>query len=85
MRPYRLKFLPLSEPTDRFKISGTLSETPFPGDWQLVVTGVPPGVTPATVAALITSSPVALALPFASLHWRVAYASLGSAVTATPW
>ena len=61
------------------------AETPFPGDWQIVVTGVPSGTSPATVAASILSSPVALPLPFSkgSYRWTVAYGSLGSAVTAT--
>lgn len=59
------------------------AEALFPGDWQLVVTGVPFGTSPATVAALILSSPVALPLPFKGYHWQVAYGSLGSAITAT--
>ena len=64
---------------------GAVSETPFPGDWQLTVTGVPGGTSYATIAALITSSPVALPLPWKSFHWQIAYASLGSACTATAW
>ena len=61
------------------------AEVPFPGDWQLTVTGVPVGTSPATVAASILSSPVALPLPFtkSGYRWTVAYGSLGSAVTAT--
>jgi hypothetical protein len=62
------------------------AETPYPGDWQLTVTGVPVGTSPATVAASILSSPVALPLPFSrgSYRWTVAYGSLGGAITATP-
>jgi hypothetical protein len=59
------------------------AEAMMPGDWQLVVTGVPAGTAPSTIAALILSSPVALPLPWKGLHWQVAYGSLGSAVTAT--
>ena len=59
------------------------AETPFPGDWQLTVTGVPAATSPATVAASILSSPVALPLPWKTRRWTVAYGSLGSAVTAT--
>ena len=64
---------------------GAVSETPFPAEWILTVTGVPAGTPQATVAAMITSAPVALPLPWKLLRWQVAYASLGSAVTATAW
>jgi hypothetical protein len=59
------------------------AETPFPGDWQLVVTGVPSGTAAATIAASILSSPVAIPLPWKSKRWSIAYGSLGSACTAT--
>ena len=59
------------------------AQTMNAGDWQLAVTGVPAGTAPATIAALILSSPVAIPLPFKSLRWSIAYSSLGSACTAT--
>ena len=59
------------------------AETIFPGEWTLIVTGVPAATLPATIAALITSSPVTIPLPFKSRRWTIAYASLGSACTAT--
>jgi hypothetical protein len=62
-----------------------VSETSYPGDMLLVVTGVPSGTSPATIAASILSSPVAIPLGWKTKHWQVAYGSLGSAVTATAW
>ncbi len=62
---------------------GGPSETAFTGDWQLIVTGVPAGVTYATVATMILSAPVAIPLPFKSFHWQVAYSALSGPVTAT--
>ena len=59
------------------------AELAFPAEWILVVTGVPVGTAPATIAASILSSPVAIPLPFKSRRFQVAYGSLGSAVTAT--
>ena len=64
---------------------GGASETPYPGNWILTVTSVPPGVTQAAVAALIVSSPCAIPLPFKLQRWQVAYSSLGSACTASAW
>ena len=64
---------------------GANAETPFPGGWQIVCTGVPSNVSALTVAALIQAN-VSLPLPFGNNpHWRVAYASINSALTATPW
>ena len=60
------------------------NEAPFGGDWQICVTGVPGGVLPTTIAPLITQY-VSIPLPFANLHWKVTYASLGAPVVATPW
>ena len=68
---------------ENFPDYGGNAETAFTGDWQLIVTGVPSGISALTVAALITSSPVAMPLPWKSYHWSIAYASLGSACTAT--
>lgn len=59
------------------------AELAYPAEWILIVTGVTAGVAPATVAASILSSPVAIPLPFKSKRWTVAYGSLGSAITAT--
>ena len=60
------------------------AESAFPSDWILIVTGVPAGTSPATIAALIVSSPVAIPLPFIkSKRFQVAYSSLGSACTAS--
>ncbi len=57
--------------------------TNFGGDFSLTITGVPSGVTQATVAALILSSPVSLPLPWKpSKRFQIAYSSLGSACTA---
>lgn len=61
------------------------AETPFPAEWMLVVTGVPANTPPATIAGLITSSPVAIPMPFGSRRWKIAYASLGSACTASTY
>ena len=61
------------------------AESAYPGDMQLVVTGVPFGTAPATIAASILSSPVAIPLGWKSKHWQVAYGSLGGAITATAW
>ena len=60
-------------------------ETSYPGDMLLIVTGAPFGASPATIAASILSSPVAIPLGWKTKHWQVAYGSLGSAVTATAW
>lgn len=59
------------------------AELAFPAEWILVVTGVPVGTAPATIAASILSSPVAIPLPFKSKRFQVAYGSLGSACTAS--
>lgn len=59
------------------------AETGFSGDFQLCVTGVPVNTQPSVIAALITSSPVAIPLPWGTFHWKVAYAALGAPVTAT--
>ena len=59
--------------------------TNFGGDFSLTVTGVPGGTTQATVAALITSSPVAIPMPWKSKRWQIAYSSLGSACTAAAY
>ena len=64
---------------------GAISETPFPGDWQLVVTGVPGGTSAATVASMIVGAPLALPLPWKSMHWQIPYSSLSGACTATAW
>jgi hypothetical protein len=61
------------------------AEASYPGEMLLVVTGVPAGTSPATIAASILSSPVAIPLGWKTKHWQVAYGSLGSAVTATAW
>jgi hypothetical protein len=61
------------------------AETAYPGDMQLVVTGVPAGTSPATIAASILSSPIAIPLGWKTKHWQIAYSSLGSANTATAW
>ena len=61
------------------------AESSYPGDMLLVVTGVPAGTSPATIAASILSAPVAIPLGWKTKHWQVAYGSLGSAVTATAW
>ena len=71
--------------TQNFPDYGFTSEVAYPADWILVVTGCPAGATPAAVAALIVGAPVALPLPWKSLHWQIAYASLGGACTATAW
>jgi hypothetical protein len=68
-----------------FPDGGGNAELPYAGDWQLVVTGVPAGTSAATIAGLITSSPVAIPLPFKSFHWTIAYSSLGSACTAVAY
>ena len=63
---------------------GGNAEAPFTGDWQICVTGVPGNVSAATVLGLLSSSPVALPLPFpASLRWKIPYSSLGSACQAS--
>lgn len=54
----------------------------FGGDMSVTVTGVPPGTTAATVAALIISSPLAIPLGFKAKRWQIPYSSLGSACTA---
>jgi hypothetical protein len=51
----------------------------------LVVTGVPSGTAPSTIAASILSAPVAIPLGWKTKHWQVAYGSLGGAITATAW
>lgn len=61
------------------------AESPFSGDWQLVVTAVPAGTDATTIAALILSSPVALPLPWKTTRWQVAYGVLGAACTAVSW
>lgn len=60
------------------------AETPYPADMQLCCTGVPAGTTPATVATSILAN---VSIPFGGpgLHWKVAYASIGSALVATCW
>jgi hypothetical protein len=56
------------------------AELAYPGDNQLIVTGVAYGVAPSTIAALITSN---LTLP-AGKRWTIAYATLNAgACTAT--
>ena len=59
-----------------FPDGGFNAETMFPGDWVLCVQNVPAGVTPATVAALITGSPVALPLPWSSTRFKIGYSTL---------
>lgn len=66
-----------------FPDGGGVGETPYPGEWQLVVTGVAAGTSAATIAALILSSPVAFPVPWKDRRWTIAYSSLGSACTAT--
>lgn len=66
-----------------FPDGGGVGETPYPGEFQLVVTGVPVGTASSTIAASILSSPVALPLPWKDRRWTIAYGSLGSACTAT--
>ncbi len=61
------------------------AEQPFPGDYQICCTGVPSGTSPLTVAASIQAN-VSLPLPFGNNpHWKVAYASISSALVATQW
>ena len=61
---------------------GANSEIPFASDFVVVVTGVGAGISQATVAALIVSSPLAIPLPFGSKRFKIAYASLGAPCTA---
>ena len=62
------------------------TSTNFGGDFSLTVTNVPAGTSAATIAALITSSPVSLPLPWKpSKRFQIAYASLGSACVAAAY
>ena len=59
------------------------AEVPYTGDNQLVVTDVTFGASPATIAALIVSSPVTV--PAGVLCSKIPYSSLGSPCTSTAW
>jgi hypothetical protein len=66
-----------ADPTTGLSVEGN-AETPYPGEWQVVVTGVPGGTAPATIAAMFTSKPLALPLPWGAKRWKIAYATLNA-------
>ena len=65
------------------------NDQPYPGDWQLVVTGCPAGSSAQNIAALVYSNaaiPLPLGIGKGPIRFQVAYSALSAGVTkVTPY
>ena len=65
------------------------NDQPYPGDWQLVVTGCPAGSSAQNIAALVYSNaaiPLPLGIGNRPIRFQVAYSALSAGVTkVTPY